>query len=132
MGMDLGNAIEMLRGSVDTEVVLQIQRGAEELDITITRALIQITSVRSQFIEDRYVWLRISQFQDNTGPEALDKLNKLNDEQLIEGVILDLRNNPGGVLNAAVDVVNLFVDEGVVVRPRRAIPNKPSSCAPAQ
>ena len=115
MGMDLGNAIEMLRGPVDTEVVLQIQRGAEELDITITRALIQITSVRSQFIEDRYVWLRISQFQDNTGPEALDKLNKLNDEQPIEGVILDLRNNPGGVLNAAVDVVNLFVDEGVVV-----------------
>ena len=115
MGMDLGNAIEMLRGPVDTEVVLQIQRGAEELDITITRALIQITSVRSQFIEDRYVWLRISQFQDNTGPEALDKLNKLNDEQPIEGVILDLRNNPGGVLNAAVDVLNLFVDEGVVV-----------------
>ena len=115
MGMDLGNAIEMLRGPVDTEVVLQIQRGAEELDITITRALIQITSVRSQFIEDSYVWLRISQFQDNTGPEALDKLNKLNDEQPIEGVILDLRNNPGGVLNAAVDVVNLFVDEGVVV-----------------
>ena len=115
MGMDLGNAIEMLRGPVDTEVVLQIQRGAEELDIAITRALIQITSVRSQFIEDRYVWLRISQFQDNTGPEALDKLNKLNDEQPIEGVILDLRNNPGGVLNAAVDVVNLFVDEGVVV-----------------
>ena len=115
MGMDLGNAIEMLRGPVDTEVVLQIQRGAEELDVTITRALIQITSVRSQFIEDRYVWLRISQFQDNTGPEALDKLNKLNDEQPIEGVILDLRNNPGGMLNAAVDVVNLFVDEGVVV-----------------
>ena len=115
MGMDLGNAIEMLRGPVDTEVVLQIQRGAEELETTITRALIQITSVRSQFIEDSYVWLRISQFQDNTGPEALNKLNKLNDEQPIEGVILDLRNNPGGVLNAAVDVVNLFVDEGVVV-----------------
>ncbi len=114
-GLPLNEAIEMLRGPVDSEVVIEVMRADDELEFSLIRDLITVDSVRGQFIEPGFAWLRISQFQDDTGPETLDVLRELNDEQALRGIVLDLRNNPGGVLGAAVGVVNAFVDDGVVV-----------------
>ena len=121
-GTPLSKAIEMLRGPVDSTVTLEIMRNGEELTFELTRALISVTSVRGQFIEPGFAWVRISQFQEDTGPETLARLTSLDEQTPLQGVLLDLRNNPGGVLGAAVDVVNAFVDGGVVVstKPRIA------------
>ena len=121
-GTPLSEAIEMLRGPVDSTVALEIMRNGEELTFELTRALISVTSVRGQFIEPGFAWIRISQFQEDTGPETLARLTSLDEQTPLQGVVLDLRNNPGGVLGAAVDVVNAFVDGGVVVstKPRIA------------
>ena len=121
-GTPLSEAIEMLRGPVDSVVTLEIMRNGEELTFELTRALISVTSVRGQFIEPGFAWIRISQFQEDTGPETLARLTSLDEQTPLQGVVLDLRNNPGGVLGAAVDVVNAFVDGGVVVstKPRIA------------
>lgn len=121
-GMDLNQAIELLRGPVGSEVMLEILRAGDEIELTLTRDLITVDSVRGQFIEPGFAWVRISQFQEDTGPETLATLRRLNDQTPLEGVVLDLRNNPGGVLGAAVGVVNAFVDEGIVVstQPRDA------------
>ena len=114
-GLPLNEAIEMLRGPVESEVVIEVMRAGDELEFSLIRDLITVDSVRGQFIEPGFAWLRISQFQDDTGRETLDVLRELNDEQALRGIVLDLRNNPGGVLGAAVGVVNAFVDDGVVV-----------------
>ena len=114
-GLPLNEAIEMLRGPVESEVVIEVMRAGDELEFSLIRDLITVNSVRGQFIEPGFAWLRISQFQDDTGRETLDVLRELNDEQALRGIVLDLRNNPGGVLGAAVGVVNAFVDDGVVV-----------------
>ena len=121
-GTPLSEAIEMLRGQVDSTVALEIMRNGEELTFELTRALISVTSVRGQFIEPGFAWIRISQFQEDTGPETLARLTSLDEQTPLQGVVLDLRNNPGGVLGAAVGVVNAFVDGGVVVstKPRIA------------
>ena len=121
-GTPLSEAIEMLRGPVDSTVTLEIMRNGEELTFELTRALISVTSVRGQFIEPGFAWIRISQFQEDTGPETLARLTSLDEQTPLQGVVLDLRNNPGGVLGAAVGVVNAFVDGGVVVstKPRIA------------
>ena len=121
-GTPLSEAIEMLRGQVDSTVALEIMRNGEELTFELTRALISVTSVRGQFIEPCFAWIRISQFQEDTGPETLARLTSLDEQTPLQGVVLDLRNNPGGVLGAAVGVVNAFVDGGVVVstKPRIA------------
>ena len=121
-GTPLSEAIKMLRGPVDSTVTLEIMRNGEELTVELTRALISVTSVRGQFIEPGFAWIRISQFQEDTGPETLARLTSLDEQTPLQGVVLDLRNNPGGVLGAAVDVVNAFVDGGVVVstKPRIA------------
>ena len=121
-GTPLSEAIKMLRGPVDSTVTLEIMRNGEELTFELTRALISVTSVRGQFIEPGFAWIRISQFQEDTGPETLARLTSLDEQTPLQGVVLDLRNNPGGVLGAAVDVVNAFVDGGVVVstKPRIA------------
>ncbi|MDG1937781.1 MAG: S41 family peptidase, partial [Pseudomonadales bacterium] len=72
-------------------------------------------SVRSRVLEDHYGYFRIAQFQGNTGIDLKKALAKFKQEQSINGVILDLRNNPGGVLQAAVEVVDAFIDEGLIV-----------------
>ena len=109
---------DLMRGAPGTDIVLTILReGVDEaLEITVTRGLITSSSVRSRFLEPGFGYIRISQFVTGTGSEintALENFH-LNDTEL-KGVILDLRNNPGGVLQAAVDVVDAFISEGLIV-----------------
>lgn len=85
------------------------------LKITITRAVIKIKSVKQHLLEDGYGYLRITSFQSGTGEELLKAIGQLKDKGPLKGVILDLRNNPGGVLNAAVAVSDAFLDKGLIV-----------------
>jgi carboxyl-terminal processing protease len=109
---------DLMRGPPGSEVVLTILReGADEaMEITVVRDVIRARSVRSRFLEPGYGYVRISQFVTGTGNEVVTALENfhLSDTEL-QGVILDLRNNPGGVLQAAVDVVDAFITEGLIV-----------------
>ncbi|MDF1818855.1 MAG: S41 family peptidase [Immundisolibacteraceae bacterium] len=118
-GMSLSNAVKIMRGKKGTKIMLTIIREGEEkpLKISITRAVIQVTAVRGRELDPGYGYVRIAQFQVNTGRklrEEVDKLKAANDGSL-KGLVLDLRNNPGGVLTAAVSVSDAFITKGLIV-----------------
>ncbi len=117
-GMSLIEAVKLLRGPKGTKVTISILReGFRELkEITLIRDVIPIISVRSFTIEPGYAYVRISNFQEKTPREFVEALSKLEKENKpLKGLILDLRNNPGGLLNAAVRVADEFIDEGLIV-----------------
>ncbi len=116
-GMTLNEAIEMMRGPRGTTIELTIAREGYNQPITMTleRDVIHTISVRSRWLEPGYGYLRIAQFQRHTGEEVRKAVRKLAEEEDIKGVVLDLRNNPGGVLRASVDVADQFMDGGMVV-----------------
>ena len=120
--MSLTNAIDKMRGEPGTDIELTIRRAGEPelLDFTVTRAEIKVASVRGESLGDGIGYLRITQFQDKSGRELIEAIAKLqtvakdNNEQF-NGLILDLRNNPGGVLDAAVEVSDAFLNTGLIV-----------------
>lgn len=118
-GLSLNDAVRKMRGEPDTEITLTIVREGEPkpLEFVITRAVIRITSVKSQMIEPDYGYIRISQFQAGTASSVRRKLSELKEQAdgNLKGLILDLRNNPGGVLNGAVSVSDIFLSKGVIV-----------------
>ncbi len=118
-GMSLAEAVKHMRGKPGSDIILTILReGVDKpLEITVTRAVIQVQSVKRKLLEKDFGYVRLSQFQVHTGPDmenAIEKLRQENDGPL-NGIVLDLRNNPGGVLQAAVDVADLLLEEGLVV-----------------
>lgn len=119
-GMTLSDAIARMRGKPNTPITLTILReGAKKpLKIKLIREVIQVRSVKNRLLEPGFGYLRITQFQAKTAPnlqDALQDLEKQNQGSL-KGLILDLRNNPGGVLNGAVDVADEFLEEGIIVQ----------------
>lgn len=110
-------AAQLMRGEPGTQVTVTIAReGREPFDLTITREVIAITSVRSRMLEPGYAYVRISQFRANTANEIEEEIEELYAEQEeIKGMVLDLRNNPGGVLQSSVGVVDAFIDQGRIV-----------------
>jgi carboxyl-terminal processing protease len=124
LGLTLNDAVEKMRGPVGTDIKLTIVRtGQDPFDVTLTRAVIKVSSVRSE-MKDKTGYLRITSFSAQTldGVEkALAKFHDVAGKDL-QGVILDLRNNPGGLLDQAVGVSDAFLDKGEVVstRSRRA------------
>jgi len=116
-GQSLGDAVEKMRGPKGSEIVLTIGRAGEPqpFDLTLTRDTIRVASVRERWLEPGYGYVRISQFQKETGADVRRSIEKLQAEQSISGLVLDLRNNPGGVLGASVDVAGLFMEGGTVV-----------------
>ncbi len=126
-GMTLTDAVKTMRGEPGSKILLTVVReGAEApLKITLVRAVIKVQSVKNRMLEKNYGYLRISSFQSGTGEsvkEALANLKKENNGRL-RGLILDLRNNPGGVLNAAVDVSDAFLKSGLIVYTEGRIEN---------
>jgi len=126
-GMSLNDAVKKMRGKPGTKITLTVVREGEQkpLKITITRAVIKVKSVKSRMLEPGYGYLRISQFQAKTGDsveQALDSLKKKADGRL-KGLVLDLRNNPGGVLNAAVAVADAFIKKGLIVYTEGRVPD---------
>jgi carboxyl-terminal processing protease len=117
-GMTLGEAVDIMRGKPDTDIDLLVAReGEEPFTVTITRAIIKVQSVRNRMLEDGYGYLRISTFQHRTGEnvrEAIAEMQSESDGEL-KGLVLDLRNNPGGLLQAAVEVSDAFVKKGLLV-----------------
>lgn len=118
-GMTLVDAVKIMRGEPGSDIVLTVIREGEEapLKFKITRAIIKVKSVKSKILEKDYGYLRISSFQSRTGQNLLDAVAELKKENQggLKGVVLDLRNNPGGVLNAAVEVSDAFLEEGLIV-----------------
>ncbi|MEQ8514293.1 MAG: S41 family peptidase [Chromatocurvus sp.] len=128
-GMSLGDAVSKMRGPKGSEIELTIGRSGESqpLTLTLTRDVIKVASVRERWLEDGYAYIRISQFQKTTGDDVAASLAKLQKEQALKGVVLDLRNNPGGVLGASVDVAGLFMRGGEVVYTEGRLPNAAQS-----
>ena len=117
-GLSLSGAVSRMRGEPGTDITLTIVREGEEkpLKLTITRDIIKVKSVKIQTLEPGFGYLRISHFQIHTAEDARTNLQKLKeDNNELDGLILDLRNNPGGILSAAVGVSDLFLDKGLIV-----------------
>ncbi len=116
-GMSLEEAVKIMRGEPGTKITLTIVREGldKPLKITLTRAVIKVKSVKHQLLEPGYGYLRITSFQSGTGEQLRKAVAKLKEEGPLKGVILDLRNNPGGVLNAAVAVSDAFLEQGLIV-----------------
>lgn len=116
-GMTLNDAIEAMRGEPGSTVTLTVLRDGQDqpIEIDLTREVIQVASVRSRVLEDSYGYIRIAQFQSTTGTEVEEAVEKLSAEKRLKGLVLDLRNNPGGVLQSAVEVSDVFIDDGLIV-----------------
>lgn len=117
-GMTLSEAVKIMRGEVGTDIELTVVREGTEkpLKFNITRDIIRVKSVKFRTLDKGYGYVRITQFQSRTGDNLADAISKLKDEnEDLKGIVLDLRNNPGGVLNAAVRVSDAFIDKGLIV-----------------
>ncbi|WP_339779459.1 S41 family peptidase [uncultured Marinobacter sp.] len=118
-GMSLEEAIQLMRGKPGTILTLTIMRdgGSTPVEIDVERAVIKVTSVKSRMIENGYGYVRLTQFQAETGGQFTKALNKLKEDHggVLDGLVLDLRNNPGGVLQAAVATADALLDEGLIV-----------------
>lgn len=123
---DLDGAIDRLRGEPGTGITLGIVRenGSAIEDIHITRGVIHVTSVRGRLLEPGYGYLRISQFQADTGTQLRRRLQQLQSDAggPLRGAVLDLRSNPGGLLTAAVEASDAFLDQGAIVSTRGRLP----------
>jgi len=112
-GLSLNQAVDLMRGKVGTDISLTIARQGENapLKIKITRDKIKVQSVKYEIIDKHYGYIRISSFQNKTGKNLKEALSKLksSSKNNIKGYVLDMRNNPGGVLGAAVDVSDAFI-----------------------
>lgn len=126
-GKTLSEAVDIMRGKPGTKLKLTIVRKGEDapLTLTITRAVIKVKSIKQKMLKDGIGYVRISQFQIRTGQDLVKAINKLDEQnkEPINGLILDLRNNPGGVLTAAVQVSDAFLEEGLIVYTEGRIKN---------
>jgi carboxyl-terminal processing protease len=116
-GMSLDEAVGIMRGKVGESLDFTIVRKSVEkpIELTIVRDVIKVYSVRQKMLEPGYAYVRIAQFQMNTGEELKKAIESLKKEAPLQGVVLDLRNNPGGVLQSAVEVSDAFLGQGVIV-----------------
>ena len=125
-GMAVQKAIDKLRGEKGTSIELTVFREGEDgpLDITVIRDTIQVSSVRSRIIEPGYGYVRVSQFQMSSGDDFKDALISLKvEEPALKGLIIDLRNNPGGLVPASVDIADAVLDGGTVVYTEGRLPS---------
>jgi carboxyl-terminal processing protease len=117
-GMTLNEAVRMMRGRPGTDITLTVVReGSKPFKATLTRAVIKIQSVKQKLLEPGYGYVRITQFQSATEKGLTDAVRKLEAQNKgpLKGAVLDLRNNPGGVLNAALGVSDAFLENGIIV-----------------
>ncbi|MFN3921642.1 MAG: S41 family peptidase [Caldimicrobium sp.] len=115
-GMKINEAVKLLRGPKGTAVKLTILRNDKDIkEITLIRDVIPIRSVKAKLLEPGYGYIRISQFQEKTLQELVQSLKELEKGGELKGLILDLRNNPGGLLSSAVEVSDEFLENGTIV-----------------
>lgn len=116
-GMTVQDAVKLLRGEPKTSVTIHIMREGfkEPKEITLIRDIIKIKTIKYQLLEDKFAYVRITQFQEQTTNDFRKAIQDLKSKADIKGLILDLRNNPGGLLDQAVKLADEFVKEGVIV-----------------
>merc|ERR1711991_323388 len=117
----MGDAVDIMRGPVGSEIVITIAREGEPFDLTIIRDVIRLTAVRTRTEGDTVV-LRVTKFTDQTYPNLQEGLRNAIDDlgglENVNGVVLDLRNNPGGLLTQAIKVSDAFLEKGEIVSTR--------------
>lgn len=119
-GNSLSEATDKMRGEPGTKIKLTVLREteADPLEFELKRAVVRISSVRHKQLSDEIGYLRVSQFQTETARNFRQKLKKVRDQEQFSGLILDLRNNPGGLLNSAVSIADSFIKDGLLVSTR--------------
>ncbi len=131
-------AQQLLRGPVDTKVVLKVRRGEQTLTLTLTRQIIRVESVTSELLPGRIAYLRLSTFQENSGEQVREALKNLapktengdSGDVGLRGVVLDLRDNTGGLLAQAVEILDELVASGELVIVRSAMGRESESAKP--
>ena len=116
-GKSLTEAVELMRGPVGTDIEITVRRRGEKKALTfiITRDIIKVASVKSKIIDDKTGYLRLTSFNENSSNQIKDKIKKFNKNGKVENYILDLRNNPGGLLSQAIKISDFFLDNGEIV-----------------
>lgn len=116
-GLSLSESIDIMRGEPGSEIKLLIIRDGQPTpnEVILMREVINVSSVTRRVLDLGYGYLRIAQFQSGTGREALEEINKLKKAQNLKGLVIDLRDNPGGILQSAVEISDLFMEEGLIV-----------------
>jgi len=124
-GIGLQKAIDKLRGEQGSKVSLSIAREgeAEKIQLNLEREIIHINSVRSRILEENIGYIRIAQFQTNSGDEFKTALNELQAEAPLQGLVLDLRNNPGGLLPESTAIADALIGEGLLVYTEGRLPS---------
>lgn len=116
-GLSLSEATERMRGDAGTSIDLTILRESEPdpIELTLTRAVVRLNSVKRKRLSDQIGYLRVTQFQIATAESFRKELKQLRDSEGFEGLVLDLRNNPGGLLTSAISIADTFIKEGSIV-----------------
>ena len=116
-GKTLSEAVEIMRGPVGSDIEITVRRRGvkKALVFSITRKIIKIRSVKSKILENNIGYIRLTAFNENSGKQIKRKLNEFNDNEKIKGFILDLRNNPGGLLSQAIKISDFFLSSGEIV-----------------
>ena len=127
-GKSLSEAVELMRGPVGTSIELTIRRRGEKkaLNFIIVREIIEIQSVKADVLEKNVGYIRLTSFNENSGEQIKEKIKELENKKKIKAYILDLRNNPGGLLSQAIRITDYFLDNGEIVstKSRKASENK--------
>jgi len=116
-GKSLTEAVELMRGPVGTDIEITVRRKGEKKALTfiITRDIIKVASVKSRIIDEKTGYLRLTSFNENSSDQIKDKIKEFNKNNKVENYILDLRNNPGGLLSQAIKISDFFLDNGEIV-----------------
>lgn len=126
-GMALNDAVNIMRGKPGTKITLTVLREGnnDPMTFVLKRAIIKVKSVKSRILQKDYGYVRISTFQSRTAHHLIEAIDQLaeDNKQSLKGLVLDMRNNPGGVLNAASEVSDLFLNEGLIVFTKGRVKN---------
>ena len=127
-GKSLSEAVDLMRGPVGSDIDLTIRRRGEKkaLNFNIVREIIEIQSVKSDLLEKNIGYIRLTSFNENSGDQIKRKINELENKDEVRAYILDLRNNPGGLLSQAIKISDFFLDNGEIVstKSRKASENR--------
>ena len=127
-GKSLSEAVDLMRGPVGSSIELTVRRRGEKKALTfnITREIIEVQSVKSDLLDNNIGYIRLTSFNDNSGEQIEDKIKELNKNDNLNAYILDLRNNPGGLLSQAIKISDFFLHNGEIVstKSRKASENR--------
>ena len=127
-GKSLSEAVDLMRGLVGTDIELTVRRRGVKKALTfiITREIIEVQSVKSDLLENNIGYIRLTSFNDNSSQQIKKRIKKLKENENLKAFILDLRNNPGGLLSQAIKISDFFLENGEIVstKSRRASENR--------